>query len=176
MTSHDNKGRAGQAMVELLVGLIAVLVVSAGLLQLTSLCTAQTEAIVEARRSVGLRSISDVPIAASPQYIRFWREGADGYRYSADDTTTRADPQAFQTMFVQRAVRDPADWTVVDAIPGNPLTSLRGNPMPVTQFGLLGEREDRTIPVIPIVQRLLYDANTIEIRCESWMTWTREIY
>ena len=54
-----SKDRAGQAMIELIVGIVAILALFAGLLQLVEISAAHTDAMTEARSRVGLMAISD---------------------------------------------------------------------------------------------------------------------
>jgi hypothetical protein len=111
--AHDSAGRAlarnaarGQAMIELIIGLVAVLALFAGLVQISTLAKAQNDTLADARRRVGLWAISDTTIADSPDYIRHWSDGPDGSPYTADDTFDRASAPAFQQIIVNRAVAD----------------------------------------------------------------------
>lgn len=166
----------GQAMVEFIVGLVAVLVLFAGLLQVVSLTQARTETIVAARREAGQRAIAASANHMAPDYIRHVLEGPDRSRYSADDAHTLANPYLLQNVVISRAASDPSDWIVIDAAPNTALSDLRANPNPITDFGFLSGRDSRTIEVIPTIRDLVYDANSITVETEVWMPWTRGMY
>ena len=98
VTGNNN----GQAMIEFIAGLVAVLVLFAGLLQVVSLTQARTEALVSARREAGARSMSASAARLSPDYIRHILEGPDAKRYSADDMKTPANPARLRSTIINR--------------------------------------------------------------------------
>jgi len=169
----DREG--GQAIVELMVGLVAVVVLVAGLLQVASLSSAHTETMVEARRQAGERAMLDSESVFTPDYIRDWHEGPDTRRYTRDDTFTTANAADFQSTIVDKAA-DAAGWTVIDTVPGNRLTRIHGSGMPQTQFGLVRGYDSKTVDLLPAIQSLVYAADSIEVETEVWMTWTKGIY
>lgn len=174
--AQRSASESGQAMVELMVGLVALLALFAGLLQLGKLSTAQTDTLFNARREAGTRAMSTIAVSSAADYIRYWEEGDDERRYSVDDTFTDADGSAFTATVTSRAVRDNSEWNIMQRMPDNPIVALRDSPAPVTQFGLLEGKDSTTVPLLPIVQHLLYDAGSIEIESKVWMPWAREIY
>jgi hypothetical protein len=174
--SPHSGAASGQAMIELTVGLVALLALFAGLLQLAKLSIAQTDTLFSARREAGTRAMSTVAVSSAAEYIRYWEEGDDKKRYSVDDTHTEADGAAFSATVPARAARDNAAWNVMQRVPDNPVLTLRDSPAPATQFGLLEGKDSVTVPLLPVVQHLLYNADSIEIESKVWMPWAREIY
>lgn len=173
---HRSPKCAGQAMVEIVVGLLAMVVLIAGLLQISSLTRAQTDAMAAARQEVGTLLFGEHPVSALPDYIAAIGPGPDNRSYSYDDTSTSADPAAFQHVIMDQAVHDPADWDVLDTVPDNAFSALHDAAAPVNEFGLLKGDASETVSLIPAVRGLLYRADEIEVECDVWMTWTRGIY
>ena len=167
---------SGQAMVELVVGLVAVLVLFAGLLQIIGLTQTQTDVLVNARREAGQRAMAGTANRMAPDYIRFWEEGPDESRHSVDDRHTAADPGRFRTTVIEELASDPSDWLVVDAVPGNPFSDLHDNANPISDFGLLNGTDSDTVDLIPTLRNLVYDSDTITVESEVWMPWMRGMY
>jgi hypothetical protein len=166
-------------MIELMIGLVAVLAVFAGLLQIASLSRTRTEVSVEARREAGaltmLSTLDGLPVTI-PDYVRDRFAGADTRRHSRDDTFDNANPADLDALITQRSAPDNAGWGVLNSVPGNAVSGLSGHPDPVSVFGLLNGKETETLEVIPAVRSLLYHADSIEVEGSAWMTWTKGIY
>jgi len=167
-------------MVELMVGLVAVLALLAGLLQVAGLTRAHTDTMVEARREAGFRAMLDPGRAANvgttPDYIRDWRAGPDERRHTRDDRHTAGDPSAFQRVIAARAAPDPAGWQILDGIEGNRVSALYHSAVPAGVFGLVEGYDTQSVPVLPAVRALLYRADTVQVESRVWMTRTGGIY
>jgi len=163
-------------MIEFIVGLVAVLVIFAGLLQVVSLTQARTEALMSARREAGQRSMAGSGARLTPDYIRYVTEGPDRRRYSADDENTPANPAMLHSAIIDRSVSDPSEWSVIDAVPENAFSDLHLNSNPISDFGFLDGRDSRRVELIPTIKSLVYDADSITVECEVWMPWTRGMY
>jgi hypothetical protein len=172
----DTKRTSGQAMIEVMAGLVALIVLIAGLLQVASLTRAQTDAMVEARQEAGTLALLEEPFSEFPDYIQDIQVGPDGRSYSHDDTTTDALPSEFNQDITERVTEQPSDWDVIDALPNSPLSSLHNAFTPATEFGLLKGDASETITLLPAVINLLYSADEITVESDVWMTWTRGIY
>ncbi len=168
--------RSGQAMVEFLVALVAVLALLAGLLQIMSLGIAHSTVMNNARRQAGERAISRSIVLDTPDYIREWQEGDDESRFSVDDEFSDADEGAFLSIIVDPAAGTPADWTVLDQLSDNELTILRFSPSTATRLGLVMGQDSETVPLLPAVKHLLFDADEIEVESTVWMPRTTGIY
>ncbi len=171
-----NASRSGQAMVELIVGMIVILALVAGMLQVASLTRAHTAVMVEARGRAGGLAMSDAFITAIPDYIADVEVGPDGRSYSRDDTHTAASLVDLDNVIVTPTAPAAGDWAYLDAVPGNRVSALHRSPAPVLEFGLIGTEEHAVIALLPAVRTLLYDAEEIEVEAKVWMTWTRGIY
>lgn len=166
----------GQALVELMVGLIVILVLVAGMLQVGSLTRASTEAMEAARRRVGERAFSEAYFSDLPTYIADIQPGPDGRRYTRDDEITTADASTFMATVVYRSASSAEGWRVLSEIPGNPINRLRVSSSPVFEFGLIGTTERERVSILPAVRNLIYAADEIEVESRAWSTWTRGIY
>lgn len=179
MTNNDPSlekgGKSGQAIIEFAVGLVAVLVLIAGLLQIASLSAARTEAMVEARRNADSMAMLGIDVYEPSPFISSWQAGPDRKEYTRDDEFTVGDVPGFQSTIVLRAVSDPSEWDIMAAFPRNDVSALRGAGVsPI--FGLVKGESSQTFDVLPAFRKLIYDARTITIRARVWMTRTRGIY
>lgn len=170
--SCGGSAKAGQAMTELIVALVSLLVLVAGIIQISTLGLLHTRVMNEARRLAGVKALQDAPPFAGPQYIAERTVGGDGVRYSADDGTTAGDASAFQARIVGYAKPDELE----KRRPGNVFTPLYKEDFPQLQFGLVEGRAKASTNLIPIVRTLLYNADEIEVKGQAWLTWTKGIY
>jgi hypothetical protein len=175
-TRQHHSDENGQAMVELVIAMVAILAVCAGLLQVSTLTKAQTDALFEARKKASEHVFSDAMPMGSPEYIRYWKEGPDGKAMTADDLTTAANGSQFAATIVEKSVATADDWPIIEKAPDDVFLQLHGNAMPITKFGLVGGEATRSVDLIPAVQHLLYRADSIDLESKVWMTWTRGIY
>lgn len=170
--------RGGQAAVELIVGLVAILVLFAGLLQVSSLVKAHTNTMVAARAEAGEQAMLAGPMLPLPRYVRDWETGDDGKRHTPDDTWTGGNAARFSDEVIARTVAADAEWRTWDDLDNkpNPVAGMRSTFNPSAHFGLVrGDAETRT-DLVPAVRHLIYDAPHIELATEVWMTWTTGIY
>jgi hypothetical protein len=173
---HARSSRSGQAIVEFIVGLVAVLVLFAGLLQVATLTKKHTDTMVEARRLAAERAMTDLDAASNPDYISNWKPGTDRKPYTRDDIHSPADPGSFDSRIVDRAAEDALGWSIIDFIPRNPLADMHGSGTPASEFGLVSGSDTRTVDLLPAVQDLIYDRPRINVRCTVWMTQTKGLY
>ena len=173
---HSAFSSSGQAMIEVMVGLIALLVLVAGLLQVASLTKAQTDTMVEAREEAGRRAFGDLTLSESPEYIASIEVGDDGRTYSLDDTTTPASGGRFHRDITSKTVSDQSEWAILEELPDQSFPSLNNAGTPISTFGLLKGSSSSTIQLRPAVRSLIYRAESIEIESDVWSTWTRGIY
>jgi hypothetical protein len=163
---------SGQAIIEFVVGIVAVLVVAALLFQVGRVARLHTEALLEAREEAGERAMSDAYRVAlpGPDYIRDWRPGGDERRFSRDDEPVRG---GWGTVSGSITVHGrPTDLN--EQVAGNPISLLHTDPSPVDSFGLVnGRTETKEVEVMPVIRHLLYDAPSIEVDHEAWMVWTK---
>jgi len=98
-------------------------------------------------------------------------------QYTKDDESTTAIGSEFGNVIVNRAVTSESDWDIMGQIPNNRISGLRGQINPSMSFGLVLGTDKRTVSIdtVPAV-RLFYDADTIEVECNVWMTQINGIY
>jgi len=163
-------------MLELVVGLIALVVLVAGLLQVASLTKAQTDTMVEARAEAGRNAFGNFGDASPPQYILAIDSGPDGRTYSYDDRRTTAGGGPFHDMIISKAVSDESQWTIMQDARNKSFTALNNSGNPVSTFGLLKGSSSKTVILQPAVRSLIYRADQIEIKSDVWATWTEGVY
>ncbi len=164
--------RAGQAIVELIVGLVALLVLVGGVITLGRLSRAQTVAIQEARRTAGVAALADAAPFSGPAYIESRTAGGDATPYSRDDGTTAGNVADFQ----DRVVSYGQPQALGETLPDNEVSTLFDAAFPQVMFGFTHGEHDVTVSNIPIVRHTMYDAETIRVHGEAWLTWTKGIY
>ena len=171
---HRMSGRRGQAMIETVVALVALLAVFGAMVQLALLGRARSEAMAEARQEAGENALATGYAAPSPEptFIYNWDVGGDDRSHSADDFSRPA-----LSGPAHRGLLDPmhADELAV-RMPGNAFSDLRDRDPVVTGFDFVkGEAQSGAITLLPVVRRLLYNADSIRITSEAWLTWTQEV-
>ncbi|MBU0679440.1 MAG: pilus assembly protein [Verrucomicrobia bacterium] len=167
--------RAGAAMVEFVVGIVAVLVLFMGLLQIAQLARKRTRAMLEAQAEAGMYSMSDELIIAlpGPQHIYDWDPGSDERPYSEDDSPILGSSAMINADIIRHARPDDLETYAG----GNRISSLYHAPDFVTEIGLVhGEAKSENIPLYPIIQHLVYRDESIRFEEDVWLTWTKGIY
>lgn len=174
--------RSGQALTELMVGMVVVLVLVAGLLQLASIMRAHTDAMVEAREEAASLAMIELDpgmnLVSDADYIRDWHEGADERRLSRDDFSDTGNAADFQNTVVDKTVNDASGWNLLDGVPNNRISSLRSDAMVVTSFGLVkgSASESASLDTLPAFRHLIYSSDTIDVEATAWMTLCRGLY
>lgn len=171
-TTDTGAAQSGQAMVEFVVALVAIIVLTAGLLQFARISAAHTATAVEARREAGAYAIMAAPPFADPDYILDRTVGPDGAAYSRDDGHIDALPDNFYAKVVGYA--NPAALNT--RLPGNAVSRLYGRPFPQLEFGMTYGSDSKQVPLLPVIRSLVYRATDIELESEAWMIWTHGIY
>jgi hypothetical protein len=159
-------------MIEFVVTLVAVLVLLAALLQIGQLGILHSKTLHDARERAGGDSLLPDPSYAGPDYIADWTPGPDGVAYSRDDRSRSGLAGGFEAGVVQPA----HPQILAELRPANPISPLAGNPFPQLNFGLIQARVTATNATLPVVRRLIYAADPIEVEGQAWATWTKGIY
>ncbi|MCE9614532.1 MAG: pilus assembly protein [Lentisphaerae bacterium] len=176
MQRTANTRAGGQAMIEFIIGLVAMLALVAGLIQLVTLARTQLETMTEARRQAGRLALQSVGSPGTPDYIRYWDAGPDDRTYSRDDTFDLANASDFRRLFPDQAVANAADWSVMSAIPENPIADLHNGAPPEGVFGLVSSRVEEEVPLLPAVRHLLFSRDKVTVESKVWMTETAGFY
>lgn len=166
----------GQAMIELIIALVAILTIVSGLLLIVSVGTAHTKAMMEARRKAGAKAMLNIPPIESPDFILDWKEGNDGKKMTADDASTKDIPQPFNDNIVNHAAGNSAEWSVFSDINRNQISKLHNSSTPSAYFGLVKGHKHTSIPLLPVMQKLIFNSDRIDIDADVWLTHTKGIY
>ncbi len=164
--------RSGQALTELIVALVVLLVLVAGIIQISLLGLLRTRAMTDARRQAGAKAMLEVSSFSGPEFIADRELGEDDARYSRDDGFLRGDSGAFQSRIVGYSRPADLEWKRS----GNAFSELNGSSFPCLQFGLVEGESRATLPLLPIIRTLLYHSDEVEVEGKAWLTWTKGIY
>jgi hypothetical protein len=166
--------RNGQALLELTVALVAIMVIVAGLIQIGRLGMAHLDTIHEARSLAAQYSMSDVYQTMLPpaQWIQEWHEGPDGRRFSRDDVPTIGSSHALRQFVLP--VAHPAELR--QQVPTNRVSRLQYAQEPIEEFDFVrATARSRPVPLLPVARHLIYRADSIRIESEAVLTWTKNI-
>lgn len=171
LRSRPRSASSGQAMVEMAVALIVIMVVLVALLQIGALCRVHSRTMAYARHEVAGHVIgNDFTRPLIVRYILNWRAGRDKVTYSRDDTPVVGTPSG-------QIARYARDGELEALLPGNPVSSFAVNPNPGNNFALVRGTHSAGAPILPVARRLLYsDSPRIDVRSEAWLTWTGGLY
>ena len=160
-------------MVEFVVGLVVMLVLLAGLIQIGQLAHAHTRTMMAARAAAGqLAMDSNSPLSETALLISDWVPGPDLRRYTRDDVAlVTSNAVTLPGKLVGQAHLD----SVPDA-PTNALATLAASPNPAGDFFLVKGEASEFVPILPIIRRLVYAHSTLEVASDVWLVWTGGIY
>lgn len=174
--TRPDRRRSGQAVVEFIIALISILALAAGLLQLTALMLAHTRTMVAARQEAGEASVQPIAPLSDAEFIRDWEEGSDTVPYTSDDDVVLSSAASqFASLFAERASTD-AGWAYVERSPSDGISPMRTLLAPSSLFGLVEGRDTETVPLMPAVRTLLYDAESVRVESKVWMTFCGGLY
>ena len=166
---------SGQAMVEFMAGLVVVLVLLTGLIQIGQLAHAHTRTMIAARAAAGQLAMSSTPPVSKPaSYIYSWFPGPDQRRYTRDDMSLIHSNTGALPIPSELVGQSHLEW-VPDA-PVNALTTLRDSSNPAVDFCLVSGEASESVHILPIIRRLVYARSTLEVESEAWLVWAGGIY
>lgn len=168
MRSH----RSGQAIVELMVALVVMLVLVAGILQIGSMGVSQSKLMSEARREAGQKALLDVASFSAPEFIGACTPGPDGIAFSRDDDTTPGDTALLQLGIARYAHPDDLNLRR----PDNTVSTIARSAFPQEVMGLVDGEATTNFPLFPVMRRLIYDRESVALAGKVWMTWTKGLY
>ena len=160
-------------MVEFMVGLVVVLVLLTGLIQIGQLAHAHTRTMIAARAAAGLLAMAPTPpVSETALLVSDWVPGTDLRRYTRDD----------MALVTSNAVTLPgkligqAHLERVPDAPVNALSTLKNSLNPAGDFFLVKGEASESVPILPIIRRLVYAHPTLEVESDAWLVWTEGIY
>jgi len=168
--------RAGQALIELCIGMVSLIILVAVIAQLAMFVRASHETSVRAREQAGALALSDYPLSVTAPYIGETEAGADAKPYTKDDEFADGDASAYYRDILDPLAAEPTDWNTLEEIPGNGFSGLRASASPMQSFGLLRGKDEEVVPLLPAVRSLLYRADSIQMEETVWMPWTKGVY
>lgn len=160
-------------MVELVVGMVALLVIFSALLLVARLGDRHTHAMIEARAEAGQYAMSDIYMLESPgpQFIYDWDEGPDGRRHSADDRPQSADPTLAATVLVNPS--KPREIELL--VPGNQVSALSSGSLLSGMHLVHGLERTEELPLSALEQHLIYGAESVRVEANVWLSWTKDL-
>ncbi|MFP6906445.1 MAG: hypothetical protein VCG02_14585 [Verrucomicrobiota bacterium] len=166
LSCRHPSARAGQAMMEFLVGIVLVLVVIGGLIQLGMLSDLRTTSYMGSTREAAIWSMTNGgDDSLVYPYLERIDEGADSHTYSADDLEVSKNATDVYNGIVRYG--RPAD--VAQFTRENPWTGLTGANDIMDEFGMVrGSRSSSSLRLLPIVRNLIYQDDRIDIRTEVY--------
>lgn len=167
-----NDKRSGQAIIEVVVALVVILVLTAGLLQIGSMGISHSRLMGEARREAGQKALLDASSFASPRFIGACTVGSDGIPYSRDDGTTLGDVAWLGVGLVDYSHPDELD----QRRPDNVISIMSDSAFPEELLGLVDGETTTNVVLLPIVRQLIYRRESLTLQGKAWMTWTKGIY
>jgi hypothetical protein len=167
---QNSSSRRGQALVELAAAMIVIVAILAAMLTLARLGREQLDALHEARAEAAGAALAPTYAMRlpAPRYLCDWDEGPDGARHSRDDAAQAGDPYAVVRHIAAHAHPEELDFR----LPDNPLTALATREPMIFEYRLVsGRARPRTVELLPVARHLLYDAESVTIEAEAWLTW-----
>lgn len=167
--------RSGQALAELVVGLVCILILVAALIQLGTLVRADSRNLILARNEAGQNALSHAylaPVSPAPRYIQNWTPGPDGHAYTRDDQAILGSATLISESIVARA--QPAALAALQ--PDNPVSPLADPAAVLSGFSFVrGHSASGPIPLLPLTRRLIFGRDSISLESEVYLIWTRGI-
>ena len=167
-----NKRIKGQSIVELVVGLLAIVLVIMGILQVGKLGMEHTQALMQARELADELAINEdfEPLSPGAEYI--WRvsEGGDERSYSLDDERLPGDPQPLIDNIVEHS--KPADLRTW--MPSNQVSPRMYPDRFMGGFDYtVGHTYSERIELYPIIRNLVVEDEYLRMRRRVLMPWLR---
>ena len=157
----------------MVVGLVAILVLFAGLLQIADLGFQHTNAMIAARTTAGQHAMGDTFIsdAPGPQFIQDWNPGPDKKTHSADDQVIGIDPSTAVKMIVDPAKPD----DLQAAVKGNQISALNTGSLIMGFDFVHGRQQSPNIQLTPIIRHIVYGTDTMRVQGDAWLVWSKGI-
>jgi hypothetical protein len=175
MDTKHPPSKSGQAMVEFCIGLVAMLTVIAGIFQLGRMGIARTDARVEATGSASALSMtsSSSSFRLIRNYIQQNNEGVDTRSYSVDDVQVQGNAgEVYDQLLMPNQPNRLRGYA-----PTNTLANIQNAVDLMGETGLVrSTASESNIPIMPIIRRLFFDQNTVDIDVTVWSVRTGDLY
>ncbi len=168
--------QAGQAMIELMLGMIMLLILLTGSVLFLIVADTHTGMDAVIRGSTGLAAMQPIATLDTPRYIQNWDAGPDGQRFTADDTATCVTPTTLQTI-ANKTVANNNQWLpFADLQHSSTMESLHQNPAPLMSLGFRGIHRSADVSVPQFVQDLFYPDATVRVQADTWLPILNGLY
>ena len=186
---HSNSAR-GQAAVEFVVALIALLLIVTGGVFLSQLQTAQRDMTTTLRGQAGDTALGGAIISLGVPYILRWDDGPDERPGTADDEAVYGHAIVFNNLADYAAAEGDADWErlrdLLDAAASDPdtasgratlaLLNLRDNPTPMSSLEFVRRNDSRPVTVERFIRQLVIPSETVTVTHEVYFPSCSNLY
>lgn len=174
---NRSHARAGQAMIELMIGLIMILILLEGTAQFILIASAHTNIDSVIRGQTGFIAMSPLSTEDTPRYIQTWQPGADGQRFTADDQPVIGSPSNVISRIAGSSVANATEWAQFDKLTHpSSLEALHQEPVPLVALGFVGVRDTTTVPVSDTAQELFYNKSAVTVQEDTWLPIMNGLY
>ena len=162
----------GQALVEMVAGLLVVLLLLTGLLQIARLARAHTEAMLVARERADRAAMAmEYPgQMRTPRYILDWEPGVRDVRYTQHDRARTDSGHDIRRSVVRHGRPDQlASYT-----DNRLLTDVERSLQVTDAFHFVyGSQRSELVPVYPILRNLVIRQESLSMEHQVWMPWLK---
>jgi very-short-patch-repair endonuclease len=160
--------RAGQAVIEFIVGLLLLLIVITGMIHVANMGRASLALHAILRGEAGKEAMNDGMIGTSPPHISDWSAGADKIRYTVDDTAEHSSALGISQALTEYSVQTPGDWTYV-ADSRLPASAIQLNNASMQLLSFAHEEGTVFVDLSSVIRQLIYNKEKVVIKEEVWM-------
>ena len=162
-------GRGGQALVELTIGLLVIVLLLTGIIGFVQLSGAKGETLAEARAEAGRKAVSaGLALTRSPDFFRDWEEGADGLRHTADDARKPDSPSRLQGI-ARHSVADDSQWPILDSCVNGSMARLGNGSFPMSALSMVHAEEKRVVELSPAMRDWIVGKDTMTVASDVWL-------
>jgi len=176
--SAPQRRTSGQAMIELMLGVIMIMLLLAGTELLLSIANAHCSIDGGVRARSGTAAFTASP-DDTPRNIGNWQAGPDGLQYTADDVASISYNNTVGLIAGNTATNQAqmAEYLALAkfARPSS-FATLSQAPAPLGALGFVGYRWSTTVPVSQIAQDLFYNSQNVTVQEDVWMPVMSGLY
>ena len=166
---HRGRSDSGQALVEVTIAVLVIVVIVTGIVEFIHLSGAKGETIAEARAEAGEKAIAHgLSITRVPDFIRDWEEGADELRHTADDKQRSDSPSRLRT-FTDPTVEKPSDWAYLQDCKNDGIVRMGSGSFPASALSMSYAEKSRTVELSPAMRDWVVGKESIRVSTEVWM-------
>lgn len=160
----------GQAIVEFVVAIIAVIVLVAGMVHIGITSKIHTDVMAKAREDAGMHMLTPVVGSGIPDFASSVQDGADGVNYSADDEIPNGNVIGVQTI---AGYTHPGD--LAGTVGNNMMTDIFIDPSLVID-GFVSGHDLRTVQMLPVIRDLVNGEQSFDVESKVWMVDLGDLY